>query len=166
MMAGVCRSGSGGVQPVIKGEGDGGAVVAGLVDADAAAQLFRRVLYLAEALRNSTIEIGAGVPNPDHRTIAFDDRLDMDAFLLGAMNDPVEQIPQDIGQHMLVDAQFQFAVDVVDEDTPADDGQREEGCRQFIDETMQANPGFGAVKGIHILDFRYKDSVIPRNNDG
>lgn len=75
-----------------------------VVDADGAAQLFGGVLYLAEAIGNRTIEIDAGIPDADEGGVPFDYRLDMDAFILCAADGSVQEVPQDIRQHIFVGA--------------------------------------------------------------
>jgi hypothetical protein len=145
--------GSGGVQRMMEGEGDGGTVAAGLIDADAAPELFGGMLYLPETLGNGAVEVSARVSYPDHRPFPFDDGLDMDTFFLGGMDDPVEQVPKHVSKHMLVDTQLQLPVNFIDDDAFSLHGQGKKAGCQRIDEMMKADPGVHTVQGIHKKDF-------------
>ena len=125
---------------MMEDKGDGGAAAACLVYADASAQLFRGVLHLPETLGNGAIEIGAGISHPDHRPVALDDRFDINAFLPGRMDDPVEEVPQYIGQHVFVEPEFEPAVNFIYDETFAIHGQGKEAGSQVIDKAMQTDP--------------------------
>src|SRR5450432_2189207 len=137
----------------MEGEGNGSAVVPCLIYADASAELFGSVLHLPETLGNGTIEIIARISNPDHRAVALGDRLDGDTFLAGRMDDPVEQIPQYISQHMLVDAELQAAVDLIYDEASAYNGQGKEADSKGIDKIVQTDLVIATAQGAHILDF-------------
>jgi hypothetical protein len=125
---------------MVEDKGDGGAAGARLIYADASAQLFRGVLHLTKSLGNGTIEIGAGISHPDHRAVALDDGFDMNTFLLGGMYDPVEEIPQHIGQHVFVEPEFEVAVNFIYDEAFAIYGQGKEAGCQVIDKAVQADP--------------------------
>ena len=67
--------------------------MAGILNADGASQLFSSMLYLAKTMTNGTIKIGSRIPDPDKGIIAFNDRLDVDTFILGAADSPVQEVP-------------------------------------------------------------------------
>ena len=75
-----------------------------VVDADGAAQLFGGVLHLAESVGDGAIEIDTGISDPDEGGVAFDYRLDMNTFILGAADGSVQEVPQDICEHIFVGA--------------------------------------------------------------
>lgn len=140
----------------MEGEGDGRAVTGCLVYADACAELFGGVLYLPETMGNGTIEISACISDPDHRAVAIDDGLDGNTFLLGGMDDAVEQVPQYIGQHVLVDTKLQPTVNFIYDETSASHGQGKQADCKGVDEIVQTDLVIGTVQGIHILDFTLK----------
>jgi hypothetical protein len=105
---------------------DGTAVVFGVIDGDRAAQLFGGVLDLPEIIGQGTIEINTGITDADHSAVAILSRFDMDAFVLGAANGAVEEVPEHEGQEVFVGAKFKFTVNLVDDDRLSADGAGEE----------------------------------------
>lgn len=141
---------------MMEGEGNGSAVAPCLIYADASAKLFGGVLHLPEALGNGTVEIIARISDPDHGTVAVCDGFDGDTFLPRRMDDPVEQVPQYVSEHMLVDAEFQPTVNFIYDEASAIDGQGEEADDKGIDRAMQTDLLIATVQRIHILDFTLK----------
>jgi hypothetical protein len=70
----------------------------GVIDADRAAQLLGGVLDLAEVMGEGAVEVDTGVSEAD-RGVAFGPgRFNVDTFVLGAVNGPVEEVPEDEGE--------------------------------------------------------------------
>lgn len=57
---------------------------------------------------------------------------------------------------MLVDTEFQPAVDLINDQASAIHGQGKKAGRKGVHEIMQTNLATGAVQGVHILDFTLK----------
>jgi hypothetical protein len=111
-----------------------------MIDANAASKLFRCELYLAESLGNGAIKVDTCISYPDHSMSAADDGFDVDAFLLGRMDDPVEQIPQYIGQHVFIRVKFQLAIDVIQYEAFPVYGQWEEAICQCVYKIPEEDP--------------------------
>jgi hypothetical protein len=87
----------------MKGEGDRGARISiVIIDADGATDLFGSVLYLPDTVGAATVKIDTGIPDADHDLILHHYRLDVNAFVPGAVHCPVQEVPKDECQQVLV----------------------------------------------------------------
>src|SRR5579872_3017363 len=90
--------------------------VFGIVDADGSAQFLRGMLDLPKIIGEGPVEIDPGIPDTDHCILAFPGGFHVDAFVLRAGDGAIQQIPQDESQQVLIRAQFEVPVNLIDDD--------------------------------------------------
>src|SRR6202035_5030375 len=85
-----------------------------IVDGDRSAEFFGGMLDLAEIIEKGAVEVDTGITDADHRIVVVPDGFDVDAFVLGAVDRAVAEIPEYEGQEIFVGAEFEVPVDLVD----------------------------------------------------
>ena len=85
-----------------------------IVDADGAADLLGSVLYLADTVGAATVKIDTGIPDPDHDLVIHHYRLDVNAFVPGAVYCSVQEVPKDKSQEIFVRTNFDITIYLID----------------------------------------------------
>ena len=118
---------------------DSAGISAVIVDADGAADLFGCVLHLPEAVGAAAIEIDAGIPYPDHDILIRFYRLDVDALILGAVYGPVQEVPKNESQEVLVRTNLDISIYLIDYYCFAANGTWKKAHHQLIHKMMEGN---------------------------
>jgi len=117
-------------------QGDGSAGIFVIVDADRSTDLFCGVLHLPETIRAAAVKIDTGVPHPDDSLVVNLHRLYMDTLILGAVHGPVQQVPKDKSEQILIGTHFYVSIYLVDDYCFATYGARKKTRHQFVYKTM------------------------------
>ena len=94
------------------------------------------MLDLAEIIEKGAVEVDTGIADADHRMVVVPDGFDVDAFVLGAVDRAVEEIPEYEGQEIFVGAEFEVPVDLVDYYRLSAHGAGKDTRHQFIHKSM------------------------------
>jgi hypothetical protein len=115
--------------------------VFGVINSDRASQLFSGVLHLPEIVGEGAIEIDTGIADADRGAVPISGRFDVDAFVLGAADGAVQEVPENESQEILVGAQFEIAVNLVDNYCLSAHGAGEKTRHQFVHKSMEQYRG-------------------------
>jgi len=110
-----------------------------VVQANGSTQPFGCVLDLFVFMGNSMIKTCPHVFNTNHCSIGFSQCHDMDAFIFFAVDGAIDEVPQDISQHILIRIKGQAIGYAVEDNIVASHGQGLQAHEQLIDELMQGN---------------------------
>lgn len=128
----------------IEREGNRGARISiVIVDADGTADLLGGVLYLADAIGAAAVKIDTGIPDPDHNLVIHHYRLDVNAFVLGAVYCPVQEVPKDKSQQILVRTNFDITIYLIDNYSLMTNGTGKKTRHQFVYKPMK---GYSSVQ--------------------
>jgi hypothetical protein len=128
----------------VKSEGDRSARISIVViDADGAADLLGSVLYLADTVGAAAVKIDTGVPDADHDLVIHHQGLDVNAFIPGTVYCPVQEVPKDKSQQVLVRTNFDVTIYLIDNYRLMTYGTRKKTRHQFIYKPMK---GYGSVQ--------------------
>jgi hypothetical protein len=115
--------------------------VFGVINGDRASQFFSGMLDLPEIVGEGAIEIDTGIADADGGAVTVAGRFDVDAFVLGAADSAVEEVPENESQEIFVGAQFEITVDLVDDNCLSAYGAEEKAGHQFIYKSMEQYRG-------------------------
>jgi len=99
------------------------------------------MLDLPEIIGEGAIEIDTGIADADGGAVIVAGRFDVDAFVLGAADGAVKEVPENESQEILVGAQFEITVNLVDDNCLSAYGAEEKTGHQFVYKSMEQYRG-------------------------
>jgi hypothetical protein len=100
------------------------------------------MLHLPETVRAAAVKIDTGIPDPDHGVLSHLYRFHMNALVLGAVYGPVQEVPEDERQQVLIRTDFNISIYLIDNYSLTTYCTRKKTRHQFVYKTME---GYGSV---------------------